>query len=117
MIRFASDENFNNDILRALKRSYPEIDIERVQDTRFYQADDPVVLEWAASENRILLTHDVNTMTKYGYERIAAGLPMPGIFVVKESAPIGLIIEEIVLIVGASETSEWDSQVIYLPTG
>ncbi|HKA17799.1 MAG TPA: hypothetical protein VKN18_05735 [Blastocatellia bacterium] len=26
-------------------------------------ADDPTVLEWAASEGRVLLTHDVNTLT------------------------------------------------------
>ncbi len=26
--------------------------------------DDPTALEWAAKENRILLTHDVSTITK-----------------------------------------------------
>lgn len=117
MIRFAADENFNNDILRALKRSYPQLDIERVQDTEVYQADDPKVLEWAASQNRILLTHDINTMIKHGYERVVAGLPMPGIFAVQESTPIGVVIDELVLVVGASEASDWENLVTHLPIG
>ena len=48
MLRFVADENFNNRILRALRRDTPELDIIRVQDTEIYQADDPTVLEWAA---------------------------------------------------------------------
>jgi predicted nuclease of predicted toxin-antitoxin system len=41
--------------------------------------DDPTVLAWAASENRILLTHDVATITRFAYDRIVRGLPMPGV--------------------------------------
>jgi hypothetical protein len=32
VLRWLADENFNNDILRALFRRRPEIDIIRVQD-------------------------------------------------------------------------------------
>ncbi|HKY34921.1 MAG TPA: hypothetical protein VJN18_03175 [Polyangiaceae bacterium] len=32
MIRFAADEDFNHDIVRALRRSLPEVDIATVQD-------------------------------------------------------------------------------------
>jgi hypothetical protein len=42
------------------------------------QAGDPAILEWAAQEGRVLLTHDVADMTKYAYERIRTGKPMPG---------------------------------------
>ena len=59
MIRFLADENFNGKILRSLRRDYPEVDVVRVQDTAIYGATDPQVLEWAAQEGRILLTHDV----------------------------------------------------------
>lgn len=47
------------DVLRGLRRVEPRLDIVRVQDTAIAQAADPVVLEWAANEDRILLTHDV----------------------------------------------------------
>jgi predicted nuclease of predicted toxin-antitoxin system len=65
MIRLAADENLNNDIIRGVLRRQPDLDIVRVQDVGLSSADDPVVLEWAAQEERVLLTHDVSTITKY----------------------------------------------------
>jgi len=78
MIRFLADENFNGKILRGVRRELPDADIVRVQDTAIYQAPDPQVLEWAAQQGRILLTHDIETMVGYANQRIAAGLLMPG---------------------------------------
>ncbi len=77
MLRLAADENFNNNIVRGLLRRNPVLDIVRIQDVGLSGADDPQVLDWAAQERRILLTHDVTTMTQYAYERIQVGLPMP----------------------------------------
>jgi predicted nuclease of predicted toxin-antitoxin system len=65
MLKLLADENFDNTILRGLLRRQPDIDIIRVQDTELYGANDPTVLAWAAQENRILLTHDVATITRY----------------------------------------------------
>ena len=76
-LRFLADENFNGKILRGVRRERPDADIVRVQDTPIYQAPDPTVLEWAAQEGRILLTHDIETMVGYANERLAAGLLMP----------------------------------------
>src|SRR5438874_2281576 len=73
MIRLAADENFNNDILRGIQRRDPTADIVRIQEAGLSGADDPTVLEWAAQEGRVLLTHDVATMTRYAYERVRAG--------------------------------------------
>ncbi len=70
MLRFAADENFNNDIVRGLRRRKPDLDILRVQEAGLSGAVDPDVLEWAAREGRVLLTHDVATMTRYAYERL-----------------------------------------------
>ena len=61
MLKLAADENFNNNIVRGLLRKEPGLDIVRVQDVGLKGADDPTVLEWAAQEERILLTHDVKT--------------------------------------------------------
>jgi len=73
MLLLIADENFNNTIVRGLLPLKPSLDIVRVQDVGLSSADDPAVLEWAAQENRILLTHDVATITKYAYERILSG--------------------------------------------
>lgn len=115
MLRLAVDENFNNDIVRGLLRRVPHVDIVRVQDVGLSGADDRAVLEWAAREGRVLLTHDVTTITKYAYERVEQGLPMPGIFEVSMDVPVGKAIEDIVLIVTCSEEGEWEGQFRYLP--
>ena len=63
MARFLADENFNNQIVRGVLRQSSDIDIVLVQNVNLSGVDDPTVLEWAAQEERIVLTHDVATMT------------------------------------------------------
>ena len=60
MIRFLTDEDFNRFILAGVRRRLPELDIVRVQDCGLRSFRDPIILEFAASENRIVLSHDVN---------------------------------------------------------
>lgn len=80
MLRLAADENFNNRIVRGLLHRKPDLDIVRIQDIGLSGADDQAVLEWAAQEERVLLTHDVRTITQYAYERVDADQLMPGVF-------------------------------------
>ena len=61
MLRLLTDENFNNDIVRGVRRRNAGMDIVRVQDVGLSGADDPTVLAWAAESGRVLLTHDVST--------------------------------------------------------
>ncbi len=95
MVRFLADENFNNDIMRGVLRRNSEVDLVRIQDIGLTGIEDPEVLEWAATENRILLSHDVATITKYAYERVKAGLPMPGVFEVGHTVPTAVAIDDI----------------------
>ncbi len=115
MLRLAADENFNNDIVRGLLRRKPDLDIVRVQDIGLSGADDASILEWAAQESRVLLTHDVTTLTRFAYERIRAGLPMPGVYEVSRAIPLGLAIEDILLLTECSVNGEWEGQIRYLP--
>ena len=115
MLRLAADENFNNAIIRGLLRRKPDLDIIRIQDVGLSGVDDPVVLEWAAKEGRVLLTHDVTTMTHYAYERVRAGKSMPGVFEVSSAVPVGTAIEDILLLAEYSFEGEWEGQIRYLP--
>jgi hypothetical protein len=115
LLRFLVDEDFDNDVLRGLLRRLPGLDIVRVQDVGLSGSEDSVVLDWAAGEQRVLLSHDVNTMSANAYERVTDGLPMPGVFAVSQSLPIRLVIEEILLIAQCSREGEWEGQVRYLP--
>lgn len=115
MLCFAADENFNNDIVRGLLRRKPDLDIVRIQDAGLSGQDDPAVLEWAAKDGRILLTHDVATITQYAYERVRSGKSMPGVFEVGRRVSIGVVIEDILLLAQYSFAGEWEAQVRYLP--
>lgn len=115
MIRFVLDENFNHKILRGLRARQTDIDVIRIQDTELMGADDSSVLAWAAHEGRILLTHDLDTMTKYANERIAAGLPMAGVIFVRDTLPVAKVIEDLMAILGASEPGDWENRTDFLP--
>lgn len=115
MIRFAADENFGGVILRGLQATRPDIDVVRVQDTEMSGAKDQELLAWIAAQKRILLTHDVNTMRGFAYDRVKAGLPMPGVFIVNTDFAIGEIIENIILLAECSTADEWEGQVVFLP--
>ena len=115
MLHLLADENFNNDIVRGLLRKKPDLDIVRVQDVGLRGAEDPVILEWAANEGRLVLTHDAATMAYYAYERVKRGLSMPGVIEVADDLPLSQVIEDLLLLAEYSNKGEWESQVIYLP--
>lgn len=114
-VRFLVDEDFDNDIVRGVLRRLRTVDMVRVQDVGLSGRHDEEVLEWAAGEGRIVLTHDVSTMKAHAFARVARGLSMPGVFAVSQSLPIGQAIEAIVLIAEYSLDGEWEGQVRHLP--
>jgi hypothetical protein len=115
MLRLLADENFNHDLIRGVLRRLPSLDLIRVQDAGLREAGDPAILEWAAREHRLVLTHDANTMPAFAYDRIRRKESMPGMLVVSQQAGLNEIIEDLLLLAECSGDHEWDGQVIYLP--
>jgi hypothetical protein len=89
MLRLLSDEDFNGHILRGVLRLLPALDLIRVIDIGLSSTLDPSVLEFAASEGRVLLTHDAATVPAFAYERVKAGSRMPGVIVCPQLLAIG----------------------------
>ncbi len=89
-MKLLADENFRGAIVRALLRRRPDLDLVRVPDVGFCAADDPTILDWVATEGRLVLTHDAATLIGFAYERVAAGQAMPGIIEVRQDLSIGL---------------------------
>ncbi|HTI51959.1 MAG TPA: DUF5615 family PIN-like protein [Planctomycetaceae bacterium] len=109
------DEDLDNDILRGVIRNATDFDVVRVQDVGLSGMNDELVLEWAASHERILVTHDVTTMISHAWSRVSRGLALPGVFVIPQSVPIGSAIADILLIESCSSSGDWIGQVRYLP--
>jgi hypothetical protein len=115
MLSLVFDENFDHRILRGLESQLPDLDFIVVQYTEFRGAGDPQLLARAAEQNRILITHDLKTIPKFVYERVAAKLPTPGVIAVPDWMPIGQTIEELAILVACSEPNEFVDLVRYLP--
>jgi len=115
VLRWLADENFNNDILRALFRANRDIDIVRAQDVGLAGATDESVLAWTADQDRVLLTHDVSTVTAHAYRRVMKGDRMPGVLEISRRVPIREAVEDILLLAECSNAGELEGQIRYLP--
>jgi Domain of unknown function (DUF5615) len=115
MVPLLIDENFNHRILRGLRRRFPDLDSLLVQETEVFQQDDPAVLDWASTHNRVVLTHDVNTITKYAYARLDAGQLLSGVVIIPKELSIGSAIEDLSVLLTCSHPEEFLNRVIHLP--
>ena len=114
-LKFLADENFGTAILRGLLRRNPNLDIVRVQDHGLANTDDSVILEWASTQDRIVLTHDLRTMPNFAYERIGRQQKMPGLIAMRQDIHIGTAINDILLIIECMTVDELENGVLRLP--
>ena len=115
MIKLVSDENFDGDVLRGSCAWLPDLDVVRVQDAGLAETPDPIILAWAASEQRILLTHDRETVPGFAYDRVNAGEPMPGVFLVSDHMPKGQAIDQLLLAIQCLNPDDCKDQVHHFP--
>ena len=54
-------------------------------------------------------------MIGFAYDRINAGLPMPGVIRVPKDLSIGAAVDDLLLIAGASDPVDWENKVTHLP--
>jgi hypothetical protein len=116
LIRFQADADLRYGIVLALRLREPSIDFASAFDSGLVRVPDPEVLEIAARQGRILVSHDRRTMVDHFRHRLAEGKWSPGVFLVSQSAPIGDIVNAITLIWAASEALDWENQLRYLPS-
>jgi hypothetical protein len=114
-VKVAADENFSAAVLEGLVRRLPWLDALTIQQAGLQGASDAEVLEWAAAQGRVLLTHDWRTMPYYAMARVERGESMPGVIVVPRSMPIGQAIKEVELLLGACLEDELTGRVWRLP--
>jgi len=115
MLLLLIDENFNQRILRGLRLRVPSLDVVIVQETALQGLQDPVLLREAAVLQRVLVTHDLKTIPRYAYARVATGEPMPGVIAVPDDLPIAQAIEQLHIVVKCCEDNELENHVLYLP--
>jgi predicted nuclease of predicted toxin-antitoxin system len=76
---------------------------------------DPEVLALAAEQNRILVSHDFQTMPRHFGQFLQTTGSSPGVILVSQSLPVGDAIEQLVLIWVATTPEEWKNRILRVP--
>lgn len=115
MLRLVSDANVPRAIVRGLRTREPGLDLVRVEEVGLRTAADPVILEWAAAQARIVFSFDRKTLVGYAYDRVNAGLPMLGVLMLSKHMTYREAIEEILIAAMCHTEDELKDRVIFLP--
>ena len=115
MIRFLADASLHHAIVSGCRRREPAIDFLSAHEAKLEGVPDPEVLTFAARHERILVTSDLRTMPQYFAELLAAHGHCPGVFLVKQRAPLADVIEELLMVWAASSADEWTNRILEIP--
>lgn len=113
--RFLADEDWRYEIVLAVRRAEPAVEIETVVGIGRAGIADEEVLEYAHANGFLLLSHDVNTLKAEAVRRIANGRSVSGVFLAAQRTPTRVLAESILAIWGASEADEWKDRIVFLP--
>jgi predicted nuclease of predicted toxin-antitoxin system len=115
VISFLVDQNFNEHIVDGMTRRDATLEFIHVRDVGLAEADDPAMLQLAAEHGLVLLTHDGKTVPPFAHTRVAAGAPMPGVFLVSDWMPVGQAIDELLIAAHCLSPDECRDIVWYFP--
>ena len=120
-LAYLLDENLPGRVVRAIQRhnltGELPLDAVRVGDLPELPlgADDSMVLLWAESANRILISEDKHTLPNHLENHLAAGRHSPGVFLVRPATSLSDLIEYLALVAHLTEPFEWQDRVTFIP--
>src|SRR5260370_3435735 len=115
-IRFLADADFNRMIVTGILEREPALDFITADDANLEGQGDPEVLEFGENQGRILVSHDTSTMPVHFSARLRSGRRSPGVFLARQRAAVGQIVDALLLVWSASSPIEWAGQIHYLPS-
>ena len=103
-------------IVDATLRREPAIDFQTARAATLDRLDDKAVLELAAAQSRILVTHDKRTMPKALKAFVAEGGVSPGILlVIPQNAPVRAVVDALWLIWADDHANDWKNLIVKIP--
>ncbi len=115
-ISFQADNDLKVDIVKAVRRQEPSVDFASAQEAGLGGVGDPEVLDMAARQDRVLVSHDRRTMLDHFRSHLSARKSSPGVLIVSQGAPVGLVVEAIVYVWLLADPLELRDQAYYLPS-
>ena len=115
--RFLIDKNTSRTLADQLRRLAPDIDVLLVGDEGAPPRGtlDPEILRWCEEQDFLLVTNNRKSMPEHLAAHLEAGKHVPGILELNPKMNVGETIEELLLIWGASDSSEYQDVIVYLP--
>ena len=115
-LRFQADNDLKFAIVKAVRRQEPSIDFASAQEAGLDGLGDPELLDRAAAEGRVLVSHDRRTMLNHFRNHLAAGKSSPGLLVVAQGTAIGVAADAIVAMWALTNPGELTNQAYHLPS-
>jgi hypothetical protein len=100
--------------VKAAMRREPGIDFQTASAAGLTGLSDKDVLVLAARSGRLLVTHDRKTMPKHFAEFIV-NQSSAGVLIVPQKLPVTQVVEDLILIWAATESTEWTNRIYSLP--
>ena len=114
-VRFLADADLNQAIVSGVLRREPSLDFLTAHTAGLRRLTDPEVLALATQHQRVLVSHDVGTMSAHFRVFTTAGKRSAGVFLIPQTLDVGTAIDELLLLWLASEASDWENRLVWLP--
>jgi Domain of unknown function (DUF5615) len=113
-IKFLADENLRRAVVLGVRRHEPSVSFLQAFEVGASGASDPAVLQIAANEGCILVSHDFKTIPQHFHDFVRSQIS-PGVFLIPQRLALSIAIDELVMLWVASDAKEWVNQLCYLP--
>ena len=117
MRRFLIDENLSRIYQTQLLDYGQSLTVLMIGDAGAPErgTQDPEILDWCEQNGFILITNNRKSMPQHLKHHLAAGNHVPGIFTISRKVEPKRIVEELMIIIGASDEEEYIDKITYIP--
>lgn len=113
-IRFQADADLRLPIVKGLKRREPTVDFATAHEAGLAGLSDQAVLALAASNGRVLVSHDVTTMPE-AFSRFIQEHASPGVILISQELSYREAIEGLLRVWSGTEAEDWKNVLSFLP--
>jgi Domain of unknown function (DUF5615) len=115
-LRFQADNDLKFAIVKAVRQREPAIDFASSQESGLDGLSDPELLDRAAGDGRVLVSHDHRTMLDHFRRHLTLGKSSPGLLVVSQRASIGDVVDALVVLWAVADPAQLRDQAYHLPS-
>lgn len=112
--RLLADADLRFAIVRAFKNREPGADFLPAQGIIPESMPDPGVLALATSLDRVLVSHDFETMPGHFYNFLDQS-PSPGLILIPQFRTAGQAVKDLLIVWSCLEADEFRNRIVYLP--